>query len=651
MRLTKLFLSVCFILLSAVLKAQNQQELIDQCLQYQATKGSLESVDELTPLLEELMRKKVPARLEKMEEIMSIPILEEAELNALRAHMIRFGAIKSKYELMQIKALNKEVLKLLPHFLLFDSKGQHTKLTIENGGPVSGEVLSRIKRQFISKGERHSRPWSTFQRLQLRYRSQLTAGISLEKDEGEGLQLIKGTTFRSFHLFYEAQKDGLKIALGDYKFQSGQGRMYSSGLSLGKMRLSQGASRLQSYRSANEFNFLRGAAFTKPYKNGRLYVGYSSKKLDGSIDSTSYTINTSGYHRSESEINRRGAIRERLSFIQFAYSPGRSHIACLLNFRQLSSAVERGKYQHREWTQLFNFKGPLGPFYTFGELAIQYSGQQWLHSLSAGLLIVPHPAIDLGILFRKYEKGFTSAYGSPFSERASADNEEGLYVQLLAKPFKNSRLKLQVDLFKLPDWHFPGQRPEQGKEVRLSYNYRKKGSALQFRISTKQGVQDYLEHGQLLKTRHPQRKTNIRIHFNKSINKQTDFSCRMESTTYESTMERKSFGILCYQQLTLSSQKQNLRLHVRYTLFKTDNYKSRLYAYENDLLYSFSIPAYYGSGQSAFVMMKYKMRHHWRFWFRYAYLMKEPPVNQEHRDLLPVKQVPHTFKLQMQFVF
>ena len=43
---------------------------------------------------------------------------------------------------------------------------------------------------------------------------------------------------------------------------------------------------------------------------------------------------------------------------------------------------------------------------------------------------------------------------------------------------------------------------------------------------------------------------------------------------------------------------------MRYCLFGTDNWDTRIYVYENDLLYNFSIPALYGEGSRSYIMVK-----------------------------------------------
>ncbi|NCG30471.1 MAG: helix-hairpin-helix domain-containing protein, partial [Bacteroidetes bacterium] len=48
-------------------------------------------------------------------------------------------------------------------------------------------------------------------------------------------------------------------------------------------------------------------------------------------------------------------------------------------------------------------------------------------------------------------------------------------------------------------------------------------------------------------------------------------------------------------------------LKFRYALFDTDGYDSRIYTYEHDVLYAFSVPAYYNRGSRAYLIGKYDL--------------------------------------------
>ena len=64
--------------------------------------------------------------------------------------------------------------------------------------------------------------------------------------------------------------------------------------------------------------------------------------------------------------------------------------------------------------------------------------------------------------------------------------------------------------------------------------------------------------------------------------------------------------MLLLQDLSYKFEKIPLSVWFRYCIFKTDNWDSRLYTYENDLLYSFSIPALAGEGNRTYLMVDWR---------------------------------------------
>ena len=57
---------------------------------------------------------------------------------------------------------------------------------------------------------------------------------------------------------------------------------------------------------------------------------------------------------------------------------------------------------------------------------------------------------------------------------------------------------------------------------------------------------------------------------------------------------------------------------LRYAIFDTESFNSRIYAYENDVLYAFSIPAYNGRGTRFYVTTKYRIKRGVDLWLRFA---------------------------------
>lgn len=78
----------------------------------------------------------------------------------------------------------------------------------------------------------------------------------------------------------------------------------------------------------------------------------------------------------------------------------------------------------------------------------------------------------------------------------------------------------------------------------------------------------------------------------------------------------KSTGFTLLQDV--SWQFPRLELSARLAYFKTDDYDSRQYVYEKDMLYAFSIPAYYDAGTRHYLMARYAVSKNMKLWLRWS---------------------------------
>jgi hypothetical protein len=76
-------------------------------------------------------------------------------------------------------------------------------------------------------------------------------------------------------------------------------------------------------------------------------------------------------------------------------------------------------------------------------------------------------------------------------------------------------------------------------------------------------------------------------------------------------------GLLFYQDLRWQI-KPSFALSMRYTLFDTDDYESRIYAFEHQLPYRYLVPAFYGKGSKAYLLIHWKFLSHFSLWIRAA---------------------------------
>ena len=83
-----------------------------------------------------------------------------------------------------------------------------------------------------------------------------------------------------------------------------------------------------------------------------------------------------------------------------------------------------------------------------------------------------------------------------------------------------------------------------------------------------------------------------------------------------------SFFDLLYKPL-LKPYSGNIRLEY----FETSGYNSRIYTYENDVLYSFSIPALYDKGYRYYINLNFDVKRNLSVWLRWAQTVYKNKLN------------------------
>ena len=73
-----------------------------------------------------------------------------------------------------------------------------------------------------------------------------------------------------------------------------------------------------------------------------------------------------------------------------------------------------------------------------------------------------------------------------------------------------------------------------------------------------------------------------------------------------------------YADVLYNPPLKRLSGNIRLQYFETDGYSSRLYAYENDVLYSFSISVFYGKGYRYYFNLNYDITRKLTVWAKVA---------------------------------
>jgi hypothetical protein len=121
---------------------------------------------------------------------------------------------------------------------------------------------------------------------------------------------------------------------------------------------------------------------------------------------------------------------------------------------------------------------------------------------------------------------------------------------------------------------------------------------------------------------------------------------RIEFSFY--SRESQEMGFLIFQDAVYKSQQRPFSINGRIAYFNTDGYDSRLYAYENDVLYSFSIPPLYGQGFRSYLNFQHSFSSHLSFWLKFAATLQMAQTTGETTINSSVKS---EIKLQLRYQF
>ena len=111
---------------------------------------------------------------------------------------------------------------------------------------------------------------------------------------------------------------------------------------------------------------------------------------------------------------------------------------------------------------------------------------------------------------------------------------------------------------------------------------------------------------------------NWRTHINFILNPSFTLRNRLEMVWFDKKGKAASEGFLAYTDLLFKPLFKPYSANIRLQYFETEGYSSRIYAYENDVLYSFSIPFFYDKGYRYYININVDINKKLTFWLRFA---------------------------------
>lgn len=619
-------------------------------------------------------------------------LFNPTQLNALITHREQHGDLISLYELQAIPHFDLDyIYTLLPYVTLKKSLDDfHLKFRklISKG---DHQIYLRYGQSFPSKSGNLNKnyvghPSNIYVRYRYTYGNKFYYGVTMEKDAGEAMfkkESKQGFDFYSYHLFWRVNTKIKAIALGDYHVNLGQGLILWTGFGFNKggtiANVKKEANSLKPFTSISESIFLRGFATHAQIKAIQFTAFVSHKAIDANIVFTDSTmldldrnsIQTSGLHRTESELNNKHNLKETLAGFNIQFKKRDKHLGLNTVFLNYSNDLKNANKAYNQFyfqnKQLLNtsldYHYLIKSFHFFGESAISiskdYVGVAALH----GLLFNPDKTVDMALVHRYYSPRFqNNRYSNAFGESSQTNNEHGLYLSLTVKLSKAWTLSSYFDYYRFPWLNYQIDQPGNGQdfmnlltfkhkkivETYISYKRETKEANTRIDLGVNEsyqispGSRKYLaayfplvdlsslstlrptatlskqeiENATFIS---PVLQQKLRWHLSFKANKSWTFQTRLELSFYNDRINPKQSGFMIYQDIKFSKMEIPFSFSVRLALFDIAQYNSRIYAYENDVLNSFSIPALYNAGIRYYLNVHYKINKHLDAWFRFSH--------------------------------
>ena len=113
-------------------------------------------------------------------------------------------------------------------------------------------------------------------------------------------------------------------------------------------------------------------------------------------------------------------------------------------------------------------------------------------------------------------------------------------------------------------------------------------------------------------------RSNYRFNIVYSASAELKLANRIEWVRYKEGYASERNGYLIFQDVKYKPLGYRFSIGLRYMLFQTESYDARLYAYENDVLYSNTIPFFSGKGSRFYALLNYDIAKNIELWVRYA---------------------------------
>lgn len=608
---TRFLLVLSFALCVSMTYAQKSQHSWESLLNdvMALEDGESLSWQETYDILCELEQHPIDLNNATREDLEAIPFLTAQQVMDICEYLYKYAPMRSLGELAMIESLDYYQCELLRHFVVLGEVKQPGFPSVKNILKYGGhEVVATAKLPFYKrKGDDDGylgSPYKHSLKYTFTYGQYVKAGILGSQDAGEPF-FTKGNTlgydFYSFYLQLRKMGRLKNLVVGRYKAKFGMGLVLNNDFMLGKIaslqQLGSTEYNVRAHSSRMESNYLQGAAATINVAHGLDVTAFVSYRyIDATLnkDSTIATILDDGYHRTQTEMDKKNNSSVTMGGMNINYRYGGFHVGATGIFSHLSRDIRPNTSAiYRMYYAAGNDLWNVSLNYGFISKKLQLSGETATGDCGALATIntLSYRAtgdLDLCALQRFYSKKYYSLYSESFSEGGRVQDESGFYVGMNWHPSEKFRLLGYFDFAFFPWPKYQAAIASHAYDGFLQATYKRGGWSVLARYRLKIREKDNEEKTALINR--TEQRGRVAIGYDGGV-----WNTNTQADIVYVSYKEKDFGWMVSERVTVRPLEW-LSIVGNIGYFNTDSYEARIYTYEKGPLYTFNFPSFYGEG-------------------------------------------------------
>ena len=577
------------------------------------------------------------------EQLERFPFLNSQLIENILYYLYKYGAMVSINELMVVEDMDLATFRLLKPFITCQPLEEKThtptlksilkygkqELSARMDIPLytragyqpftSDYIKENPNKRYLGPSFYHNL------RYKFRYTDKVYIGFTAEKDPGEPFfagNNKKGYDYYSPYFYIRDFGKIRALALGNYRLNYGYGLVMNTDFNMGKTTalntLLNRESGIKKHSSTDEYNYFQGIAGSiQLSEHFTADAFYSYRQMDGIVDNRFITsLKEDGYHRIPRDYEKKNSLTNQLigSNIQYNGKNFELGLTAVYNFfnKVLNPTYRPYNKYYPRGSDFFN----LGANYKFflkkltwmGEVAMDKDRR--MAALNT-LRYRPKANFQLIAMHRFYDVAYQSMYARSVGEGSMVQNESGFYLGMEADELWYFKLTAYIDFF-----YFPWKKYQMTKNgtrgidgvIQLDYSpTHELDMFIRYRYKNK--FKDYNPaEGDKITLPYIQQKGRYQLTYSPNDELVLKTTADVVHNAYQHKDPSK--GFLIKQSIGYKLPKLPLQLDASVAWFKTDDYASRITVYEKSLLYSFSMPSFYGEGERFSFNTRYELNKH-----------------------------------------